>query len=374
MKKNRDWNSHIWLFKKLLRSMKLTSFLILGFVISAEASSYSRSTKNLKEGALIEQEVTQQQKSVSGKVTDTSGGELPGVSVVLKGTTIGTISDNNGNYSLVNLSPNAILQFSFVGMKTQEIVVGNKTTINVTLAEEAVGLEEVVAIGYGTKSKATITGAVETVTDAQLSGKPQSNVTQSLQGAVPGLMVTRGSGRVGEGNGLQIRGVSSRAGTGVLVIIDGIPQPENDSRALDLLNPQDIESISILKDAQASIYGSRAAGGVLLVTTKNGKSNKPVIIYSANFAVNVPSIWPKRANIFDQADYYLRAFANDGVTQNPYTYLKDLLPTLDRNKPQVIKAPFSDVPKMSSGYYDWMDIMFDPAFQQTPPAIGFREI
>ena len=312
-----------------------------------------------------ESAVGQQSRSVSGKVTDSSGSPLPGASVVLKGTTTGVITDSNGKYSISNLSANAILQFSFVGMKMQTIEVGSKSNINIMLENETIGLDEVVAIGYGTKSKATVTGAVEIVTDRQFLSKPQSNVSQSLQGAVPGLMVTRSSGRVGEESSLQIRGITSRAGTGVLVIIDGIPQPENNAVALNKLNPQDIESISILKDAQASIYGARAAGGVILVTTKSGKSNKPVVNYSANFALNVPAIWAKRANIYDQADYYIRAFENDGVTQNPYSYLKDLLPTLDPKKPQIIPGPFSDTPKMSSGYYDWMDIMFDPALQQT---------
>lgn len=176
---------------------------------------------------------TQQQKSVSGKVTDSSGSPLPGVSVVVKGTTIGNITDANGNYSLSNISENATLQFSFVGMKAQEIPVGGKTSINVTLDEDAIGIEEVVAIGYGTKSRATVTGAVETITSEQFASKPQSNVTQSLQGAVPGLSIRRSSGKVGEGSSIQLRGVASRSGTGVLIIIDGIPQPENNANALN---------------------------------------------------------------------------------------------------------------------------------------------
>ncbi len=314
---------------------------------------------------LSEATVLQQQNSVAGKVIDESGLPLPGVTVVIKGTTNGTVTNMDGNYSISNIPDNATLQFSFVGMLTQEIEVGGQTKIDVTLAVDAIGIEEVVAIGYGTKSRATVTGAVETVSAEQFSSKAQTNVTQSLQGAVPGLLVTRNSGTVGEGNSISIRGVASRSGTGVLVIIDGIPQPENNANALDKLNPQDIESISILKDAQASIYGSRAAGGVILVTTKSGKSNKPVITYSGNFAFNVPSIYPKRANIYDQTDYYVRAYDNDGISTHAYTYLEELLPTLDPDNPEVIPGPFSDVPKMWSGYYDWMDIMYDPAFQQT---------
>ena len=307
-----------------------------------------------------------QQKSISGTVTDETGQPLPGVTIVIKGTTTGTVTDINGKFNLSNVLDDAILQFSFVGMQTQEITVENRTTIDVIMRADAIGIEEVVAIGYGVKTKATLTGAVETVTEKQFASKPQTNIAQSLQGAVPGLLVTRGGGQVGvEDNGLQIRGRTSRAGTGVLVIIDGIPQPENNAQALNEINPNDVESISVLKDAQASIYGSRAAGGVILITTKSGKSGKPVIKYSGNFAINVPALWARKANIYDQADYYNRAFGNDGVTQHSYTYLKDLLPTLDRNNPQVIPGPFSDVPKMWSGYFDWMDIMFDPAFQQT---------
>ncbi len=308
----------------------------------------------------------QQQNAVTGKVTDELGEPIPGANVYVKGTTKGTITNVDGIYTISSLPDDAILVYSFIGYRTQEVVVGDQSTINVSLQQETIGLDEVVAIGYGTKSKATLTGAVETVNAIQFESKPQTNVAQSIQGAIPGLLVTRSGGQPGaEGNSIQIRGRTSRAGTGVLVVIDGIPQPENSSQALNNINPQDIESLTVLKDAQASIYGSRAAGGVILITTKGGKTDKPVIKYSGNFAVNTPALWAKKANIYDQSDYYNRAFGNDGVTQHAYTYLKELLPTLDPNNPEVIPGPFSDVPKMWSGYFDWMDIMFDPAFQQT---------
>ncbi|MCT4644674.1 MAG: TonB-dependent receptor [Carboxylicivirga sp.] len=304
--------------------------------------------------------------TVKGVVQDASGEPLPGVNVYEKGNvTNGVITGIDGTYS-ISIASDAVVIYSFIGFKDQEVNVNGRTNLNIVLLSDTEDLDEVVVIGYGTKSKATLTGAVESVSELQFESRPQVDVAQSIQGAIPGLLVTRGSGKPGgEDAFLQIRGRASRSGAGVLVVIDGIPQPENSAQALNDINPQDIENLTVLKDAQAAIYGSRAAGGVILITTKKGKTDKPVIKYSGNFAYNVPDIYAPKANIYDQSDYYNEAFGNDGITQHAYTYLDELLPTIDPNNPQVIKGPFPDVPKMWSGYYDWMDIMFDPSFQQT---------
>ena len=254
----------------------------------------------------------QQQKPVSGKVTDSTGSPLPGVSVVVKGTTTGTISDANGNYSLSNLSVNAILQFSFVGMKTQEVAVGSKTTLNVALAEDAIGIEEVVAVGYGTQKKVNLTGSVGTINSKELEARPVQNAVQALQGKIPGLNITtRGNaGELNSGNNINIRGtgtIGAGSNASPLVLIDGM------EGNLSNLNPQDIENISVLKDAAASsIYGSRAPFGVILVTTKKGKEGKVVVNYNNNFRWSTPTQVPQMANSLEFTHAYNDISANGG--------------------------------------------------------------
>lgn len=226
----------------------------------------------------------QQQRSVSGKVIDSSGLGLPGVSVVIKGTTNGTITGNDGSYSISNVLTNAILQFSFVGMKSQEIAVGGKTTINVTLAEDAIGLEEVVAVGYGTVKKSDITGSIASVSsDKLLQVKAISNVAQALQGQTAGVQVNQRSGQPGESMSIKIRGTNSiSASNDPLYVVDGMPLNSMSAQ----LNPNDIESIEILKDASSTaIFGSRGANGVIMITTKSGKDGKTKIAYDGYVGV-----------------------------------------------------------------------------------------
>lgn len=252
-----------------------------------------------------------QTQSITGKITDTTGGSLPGVSVLVKGTTNGTITDTNGQYSLKNVPENAILQFSFVGMKGQEVVVGGKTTIDVILTEDAIGLEEVVAIGYGTQKKATITGSIATIGGDKLTKSPTSNVATSLQGRLPGLVVNVKSGDPGnESVQILIRGKSTLGSTGVLTVIDGVAGGD-----VQRLNPSDIESISVLKDASAAIYGARAANGVILVTTKRGKTGKPLVSYSGNFGLTQPT---RLQNLMDSWQYAVAEneyLVNNGLTE-----------------------------------------------------------
>ncbi|WP_372934142.1 SusC/RagA family TonB-linked outer membrane protein, partial [Mariniphaga sediminis] len=206
-----------------------------------------------------------QQKTISGKVTDSGGSPLPGVTVTVKGTTQGTITDADGNYSLSNVPDNATLVFSFVGMRSQEVVAGNKTNIDLVMEEDLIGIEEVVAIGYGVQKKVNLTGSVSSVSSNVLLERATTNATNLLQGRVTGLNVTQPSGQPGKDDAIfQIRGLGSfGASSSPLVLIDGV------SGSLSNLAPNDIENITVLKDAaSASIYGSRAANGVILVTTK----------------------------------------------------------------------------------------------------------
>ena len=226
---------------------------------------------------------TQQQKSVSGKVIDQSGTFLPGVSVVVKGTTTGTITGENGNFSLSNVPENAILQFSFVGMKGQEISVAGKTSINVTMVEDAIGIEEVVAVGYGTQIKEAVTGSIQQINADELKEIPASQFTQQLQGKLSGVQISQSTGKPGQGIEVRIRGQASlSAGNSPLYVVDGFPIVGG----LSSINPSEIESISVLKDASStSLYGSRAANGVVLITTKKGKLGQTSVNVSSYFGV-----------------------------------------------------------------------------------------
>ena len=219
-------------------------------------------------------------KIVTGKVTDSNGATLPGVSVVVKGTTTGVITGNDGNFSLTIPSDAKTLLFSFVGMKTQEVAIGNQTTINISLNEETIGLEEVVAIGYGTSRKKDLTGAVAKVDMSQKSTMINVSPMQALRGSIAGVNVTD-NGKIGVDGTIQIRGRASiSASNDPLLILDGVPY----TGALSDISSNDIESIDVLKDASsAAIYGSRAANGVLIITTKRGKSAKPVISYNSYY-------------------------------------------------------------------------------------------
>ncbi len=214
----------------------------------------------------------QSQIKVSGKVTDSTGASLPGVSVVVKGTTTGVITDLDGKYTLLKVPENATLQFSFVGMKSKEVKVGTQSSINVILEEESIGLDEVVAIGYGTQSKRFVTGSISSV-DMSVEGKglPNTNVAQSLS-SIPGIQF-KSDGRPGQDGSLLIRGQNSLSGdNSPLIVLDGIIF----SGTLSDINPQDIETIDVLKDASsATVYGSRAANGVMLIRSKKGTTEKP---------------------------------------------------------------------------------------------------
>ena len=212
-------------------------------------------------------------KAITGKVTSKEeGGALPGVSVLVKGTTVGTITNTDGNYQL-NVPDNATLVFSFIGFTSQEVAVGNRTAVDVAMLPDAKALSEVVVIGYGTQTKRAVTGSVASVGYDKFKDRSFSNVTQALAGELPGVNITQAQGAPGQSPIIRIRGISSiTAGTNPLYVVDGLPM-ENFN--LNNINPQDIESVEVLKDASsAAIYGSRGANGVVIITTKLGKPGK----------------------------------------------------------------------------------------------------
>ena len=229
---------------------------------------------------------SQQVVSISGKVIDSGGGALPGVTVIIKGTTNGTITDVDGNYSISDIPADGVLVFSFVGMKMQEVSVVGRQVINVTLEEETIGLEEVVAIGYGTMKKSDLTGSVASVQSKDLASYPVANVAQALQGRLTGVTVTPLDGRPDASISFRIRGGGSiTQSNDPLFIVDGFPVS-----SINDIPASQIESIDILKDASSTaIYGARGANGVVIITTKSAKDKKVSVTYDGSFQVKNPS-------------------------------------------------------------------------------------
>lgn len=231
---------------------------------------------------------SQADQVVKGRVTDDKGEALPGVSILEKGTSNGTSTDNDGRFTLSVQGSASTLVFSFIGFANQEIVVGNQADLNVQLVSENRALEEIVVVGYGTQKKVNMTGSVAAVNfDEKLSSRSVANVSSSLAGLVPGMAVTQGTGMAGRNNAsLVIRGLGTVNNASPLIVVDGMPDVD-----INRLNMHDIESISVLKDAtSASVYGSRAANGVILITTKSGKGQeKASINYTGSYAVQVPT-------------------------------------------------------------------------------------
>lgn len=222
---------------------------------------------------------TQQSKKISGVINDESGYTIPGVNVSIKGTTQGTTSDIDGKFE-IEAQEGAILIFSFIGYKTQEIVVSNKTSINVIMVEDKQLLEDVVVVGYGIQKKSNLTGAVSSVKSEEISKIAVSTPAESLQGRISGVSVKSLGGAPGSGVEVKIRGIGSFGGNTPLYIIDGIPGDIN------FVNPEDISSIEVLKDASsAAIYGSKAGNGVILITTKNGKKGDVKINFSSYYGI-----------------------------------------------------------------------------------------
>ena len=239
------------------------------------------------------------QQFVTGKVTSTEGEELIGVNVVIKGTSIGTITDVQGNYKIEVNTPNAILVFSSVGFVSQEIAPGNRTVLDVQMAPDVKALEEIVVVGYGTQKKSDITGTVASLQEERLEKVPNISIAQAIQGAIPGVMVETSTAGATANETIMIRGRNSiRANNNPLIVVDGVPY----GGQLRDLSPNDVKSIEVLKDASAAaIYGSRGANGVILVTTKLGEEGKPKISYDGYYSVQK---FVKIPDLMDGAEFY----------------------------------------------------------------------
>lgn len=263
-------------------------------------------------------DATKNAAAVKGKVTDNATGEaLPGVSVKVKGSTTGTVTDLNGNFT-IEAPAGSTLVFSYIGYNPIEAVVGGRTTLNIKLKASPNNLSEVVVVGYGTQKKTSVTAAISTLRTADIARKPVVNLTNSLVGRVSGVISTQGSGEPGfDGSGIQIRGVGSVGGTQPLYIVDGVP------RDFSRLDPNSIANISILKDAAAvAPYGVAGANGVVLVTTKQGTSGAPVLSYNGYAGVQNPTKLPRFVNSYQYAimrnDAAVNDFSPNGI---PFTAL-----------------------------------------------------
>lgn len=276
-----------------------------------------------------------QGQTVSGTVSDANG-PLPGANVLVKGTTNGTQTDFDGNYTLSNVPSDAVLVFSYIGFKTLEVAVAGQSTVNVTLEEDAQALEEVVLVGYGAVRKKDATGAVASVKAEDFNKGVTTSADQLLQGRVSGVQITQSSGEPGAAANIRVRGTSSiRAGNDPLIVVDGVPLSggavtpgsgafggSSSTNPLNFINSADIESIDVLKDASATaIYGSRGANGVILITTKSGRSGKPQITYSSSYSFGNIS---ERLDVIESDDFGTLATqagnpsADEGARLDPF--------------------------------------------------------
>ncbi|HUQ64881.1 MAG TPA: TonB-dependent receptor [Flavitalea sp.] len=245
---------------------------------------------------------------VKGRIVDSKGSPLAAANVNVKGSNTGTTSNDNGEFAVNVPNSNAILVISHIGYNSQEIAVKNRTSVNISLEESNTALSDVVVVGYGTQKKIDLTGSISTVTAKQFEARPVTNVAAALQGTMAGVTVVQGSGQPGKDQGvINVRGVGTLGNSSAMVIVDGVISTMND------VNPNDIESVTVLKDAaSASIYGSRAANGVILITTKQGKSGKPVVHYNAYAGKQKPTRLPDYLPSWQSQSLYNEGLVNEG--------------------------------------------------------------
>ncbi len=343
-------NYPFFLHRKVGRPLKL--FFLLLFACSLQlkaADSYAKE----------ELKATQQTlKTVTGKVTDSAGEPIIGASVVVKGTSTGTITDLDGNYTLGVAGSDAVLIFSYIGYNKQEIKVGNQSTVNIVMAEDSQALDEVVVVAYGVQKKVNLTGSVASINSDKLESRPVANLTTALTGLAAGVSITQASGNPGsEDASIRVRGAGTFSSDyrGPMVIIDGA------QGSMDSVNPDDVESVSILKDAaSAAIYGSRAANGVILITTKRGKKESaPKVTYTGILSSEQPT--GKYDFITDYATYmetFNRAMNSVGQTGRYAQTTIDAWRKASKD-PNGKASEYGDIPNyLAYPNTDWYDALF----------------
>jgi len=252
----------------------------------------------------------QQNLTVTGLVIDEEGTPIPGVSILIKGTNQGTITTGDGRYS-ISTPADVVLVFSFIGMETQEVAVAGKTTVNVTMQQNIIGLDEVVTVGYGTKKKINSTGSISTIASKELAQTSVTNLKDAIVGKTSGIVAVTPGGSPGTGAQLQIRGMGTLQNNSVLVVVDGV------IRDFSQLDPNEIETISILKDgASAAIYGVKGGNGVILVTTKRGKMGRPKFTFNSQTGFQYVTRYPDLLNSYQYATTSNQGYINMGLDPN----------------------------------------------------------
>lgn len=279
-----------------------------------------------------------QNRSITGTVTDENAQGIPGVNVIVKGSSEGTVTDNNGKYTITSVNDDAVLVFSFIGYTSQEVAVAGRSVVDVALASDITSLEEVVVVGYGEQKKSLTSGAISSLKGEELQNISVGQTEQALQGRVAGVLVSPNSGSPGAAARITIRGIGSTGNANPLYIVDGVRLAG--ANALDFLSPNDIASMEVLKDAaSAAIYGAEGANGVVIITTKKGKPNTSQINYNGQWGVQ--SVRPNGLEVMD-ANQYVDFLGEAGVASAPTT---------------------GDIP--AGGGTDWLDVAFDNAPQQS---------
>ena len=290
--------------------------------------------------------------TVRGKVTDdVSKMGIPGVAIIIKGSTVGQSTDIDGSYSIVVPNDKAVLVVSFVGYEEQEIVVGTRTNIDIVLKESSQVVDEVVVIAYGAQNKGLVTSAISSIGTKELIKSPAANLTNALAGAMPGVSSVQTTGQPGKDDAtLYVRGNGSLSSSlsAPLVLVDGI-----EGRTLSQIDPNEIESISVLKDASSTaVFGVRGANGVILVTTRRGSVGKPTIAVTASLGVQQPISLVKQTNSYQYARFWNMRQKMDGATTGYFT-------------PEQIEAYRTGSDPIMYPSIDWMDYMFNDVFLQS---------
>ena len=304
---------------EVLKSKGISYEVLQDRIILGKAGAISE-TAQTSEAAPVNTVADIATTPITGKVVDKNGEPIIGASILEKGTTNGVSTDLNGNFKLNVAGPSSVLVIAYIGYNNQEIAVGNQANITITLVENVKNLNEVVVVGYGTQKKVTVTGAISSVKASDIQDQQVTRLDDALRGRVTGVSVVQSSGQPGAAPQIRVRGVTSRLASDPLYIIDGVTV---DNGGLDNINPNDIESMEVLKDASAAIYGSRASNGVIIVTTKKGKKGDAVISYNGYVGVQRPVSKVKMADASQYATLRNQSLANDGkapIFANPASY------------------------------------------------------
>jgi TonB-linked SusC/RagA family outer membrane protein len=299
------------------------------------------------------------EQRISGVVRDSLSNEtLPGVTIGVEGTTLGVISDNNGAFTLNVPSANSVLVLTYLGYQRQRVALNGKTVLDIRMSRMDAKLSEVVVVGYGTRAKGAVTGAISTVKADVFENRPVTSSFDALQGTIPGLTIAKNSGQPGGGNfDLKVRGSSSINGNAPLVLVDGIPGDIN------TININDIAEVTVLKDAAAAIYGARAADGVIIVTTKHGRKGPPEVSYTANFGIKTPTYLRKIMNTLQYAEFADEGLRNAGLPGFPQEVFDKIkanaAPDLDKGWNYGV----TNYPGFY-GYTDWNKVVYKSSSQQ----------